>query len=128
MIGKFELRIPVSTRRVLVNIRAPGRVLQSYEVAADDKPVVFDLAAQGGTVRVLYPTDSWPVILRRDGVLIPSIDLEQWAYEQGRPNSEAGSLVVPNLAPGMYEACLLASSKCVQRVVTASSVVEIDLR
>jgi carboxypeptidase family protein len=128
MTGRFELRFPASTRRALIAVRAPGRVLQSFEVAVGSEPVTLDLAPVGGMVRIRYPPESSAVMLRRFGVLVPPIDLMQWAAEQGQRNGEPGSLSVPNLAPGMYEACLLANSRCEQHVLTPNSTLDLDLR
>lgn len=126
--GRFELQVPISTRRALVAVRAAGRVLQSFEVVVGDEPAALDLATVGGTVRLLLPPAASPFVLRRNGVIIPSLDLFEWSGEQIRRGNGGRSLTLRNLAPGMYEACIPASARCAQRALTPNSIVDLDVQ
>lgn len=126
--GRFELQLPASTRRALVAVRAAGRVLQSFDLAVGDKPALLDLATRGGTVRLLLPPSPSTFVLQRDGVVVPTIDLMRWVQEQGQRAGDGSSMTFPDLAPGIYQACIPNVSRCVQHVLTANAVVDVDLR
>lgn len=112
--GAFTARLPRRARRASVVVSAPGHALRAYEVLTDGTPLRFQVPLAGGTLRVLLPPDvealadrGLAVAVFQNGVHIPRHVLWEWARGHGWQALEPREMVVPNLAAGEYQACLL---------------------
>lgn len=112
--GAFTARLPKRARRASVVVSAPGHALRAYEVLTDGTPLRFQVPLAGGTLRVALPPDVEALAERgqtvgvfQNGVHIPRQVLWEWARGHGWQTLEPREMVVPNLAAGEYQACLL---------------------
>ena len=107
--GSFELQLPEAAQRVTIVVGAPGRTLQSYDVALTGAPLVLEVEPIGGTLLLAWPKGNLPSLMRA-GVALMLPDLASWARGQGEALM-GQRLRVPNVAPGPYRACTMAPVK-----------------
>lgn len=110
--GSFEVSIPSDVAAVHARVGAAGRTLWVGRRDVNDSGLTIELAREGGTVELLYPPDSWEwVYFVHDGGSSWYGPFQAWAalHENlgGLRDFALGRLVIPQLAPGDWDACLV---------------------
>lgn len=110
--GSFEVSLPREISAVHLWVAAPGRTYWVGRRSLGDEPMTIELAREGGTVELLYPPDRWASVhLLHDGGSGWFVPVGSWAalHESlgGLRDFASGRLVVPQLAPGEWDACLV---------------------
>lgn len=155
MDGTFTAHVPAPAELADVMVSAPGFGLKAFPVAMGEgstQPLVVE--EQSGELRVLLPPspsdepkDATTLWIFQNGLYLSKQALFQWASAHGREFvSEASkrqkSLILPELAPGEYRACLAAPAdlvpwqasgwtaplaQCVSGTLTAGGTLRLDL-
>lgn len=112
--GRFEEALPAETTSVAVTVAAAGHPLRMTRLALlGEGPVQIPLSAAGGRLVVeapataLSPTGTETVVLVHDGGLETVESLADWGTLHGG-GLTGNRMVLPELEPGAYEACLTA--------------------
>lgn len=116
--GRVELRIPEGASGVSLSVLPPGFAATGMWVEMDDREehrIDLELDRVGGTLSLHLPAceaGDQRFVLRRDGIPFFSHDLLAWARLHGQTATPCGRLVVPMLAPGLYELCVPFRGAC----------------
>lgn len=121
--GEFEVEVAEQAERVLVVIGAPGRTLQSFDVAPTGERLSFDIAQHGGTIVVRFRANpNLPFTLFRHGVEIPALSIFGWIAAHGTPTDDGTKLTISDLAPGHYRVC---GVKCAEGFLAPGATLEL---
>jgi hypothetical protein len=111
--GRFETDLPPGSHNVVLTVAAPGYAFRVLQIPLEETPLVVPVGHASGTLVLELPESldlsRWdtqrPIIFHGGGV-VSVYALRSWAAFHGqRPESES-RLVVPNVEPGRYAACL----------------------
>jgi hypothetical protein len=117
--GRFELRLPRKTQEILVSLGAPGFTYRMRRLPVpENRTLTLGLEQTGGTlvVQTEHPLDltdpNAPMVyLLHQGAVEPLPALLGWAASAGAPHDGSARMIVPNLEPGAYQACLVLPSE-----------------
>jgi hypothetical protein len=124
--GRFEVRMPEETTRVVVVIGAPNRTLHTFEVPVSAEVPQYDVAPAGGTLELRFSRSRAPWMLTRDGVPVPVTFLLDWIVSHGIPLDDESRLRVPDLAPGQYRACN-GAAQCVSGALAPGATLQLTV-
>ena len=121
--GDFEMEIPEGESTLQLLVLPPGFAFRIATVRVEAaRPFEIAVELHGGTLILESSSPSAEPLLVHEGVLVPLQPLRDWARMQGAPSSEAGRLIVPNVAGGAYNLCRGraedSSAKCSSGVLT----------
>jgi len=108
--GRFALYLPQRARRAHFTVGAPGRTLQSFELAIGATPLTIELEPVGGLLEIVV---SGRFRVARNGVAIPLPAITDWMSGHGDPLNDLAVMRIPDVAPGHYEVCSAATAACV---------------
>ncbi|MFL6290295.1 MAG: carboxypeptidase regulatory-like domain-containing protein [Thermoanaerobaculia bacterium] len=104
--GDFEMEVPEGESALQLLVLPPGFAFRIATVRLEtERPFEIVVEPHGGTLILESPSPSAEPLLVHEGVFVPLQPLRDWARMQGAPSSEAGRLVVPNVAGGAYNLC-----------------------
>jgi hypothetical protein len=105
--GRFVINIPQRAKRAHFVVAAPGRTLQSFELAITAPPLTLELEPIGGVIELVV---SGPFRLSRNGMNVPVSAITDWMSGHGDPLSDLSVMHIPDLAPGHYDVCSTGSA------------------
>lgn len=110
--GSFEVSLPREVTSVHARVGAAGRTLYVGRREVAEEGIRLELAREGGTVDLRYPPERWEwVYFVHDGASAWFGPFQSWAglhaTEGGLRDFSGGRLVVPKLAPGEWDVCLV---------------------
>lgn len=113
--GNFEIRLPASASEVLLVAMASGFPLAVERRPVLDQQLLNLLVEPGGGTLVLDGAEraagglaDRPLAVFIDGVMVDAHLLTAWASLNGQQPGKDGSVVVPNMPVGRYQACWLS--------------------
>ncbi|HEX4964944.1 MAG TPA: carboxypeptidase-like regulatory domain-containing protein [Thermoanaerobaculia bacterium] len=150
--GGFTAQVPASTEVADVIVSPPGFALRAFAVPLGEAAAQpLTVSAEGGSLEVLFPEkpkdaekDEYSLWIFQDGLPLPVNLLHQWiaGHGSGAGAAQGKKLVVPQVAPGAYRACLAAQAiivpweasgftapmaKCTAGQLSAGSTLQLDL-
>ncbi len=116
--GRFTDTLPAGTTVFDATVAALGATLSVERRALQPgKELVLEIPAEGGTLTLELPEnqagrddDRW-VVAFRNGVPLPTWEIEVWAQRHRKPDQGRQTMVLPNLAAGHYEVCYPAAEE-----------------
>ncbi|MCU1228679.1 MAG: hypothetical protein JWO97_1563 [Acidobacteria bacterium] len=105
--GRFVLYVAQRAQRARFTVGAPGRTLQTFDVAITPTPITLELEPIGGVIELVV---SGPFRLSRNGMNVPVSAITDWMSGHGDPLSDLSVMHIPDLAPGRYEVCSTGSA------------------
>jgi len=117
--GGFRLRLPRRTQEILLSVSAPGFSFRMLRVPVpENRTIAVGLEQTGGNLVVqgeqpldLSDPNAPMIYLLHGGAVEPLPTLMSWAVASGAPHDGSGRAVIPNLEPGIYQACLVLPSE-----------------
>lgn len=112
--GVFSLDLPANLDSVTAVVKAPGFGTQAFPLVAEDKAVSLAVSEAAGQLAIALPLasadlqrENLRVALFQNGLEIPIALLREDASTSA-PSSRDGApvLLLANLAPGQYQACI----------------------
>lgn len=118
--GAFSVRVDPKTPDWIVTVLAPGATLTVFQRVNDGTLLEIQVEPEGGELTLELPLTSeqlsatdLELSLTRNGVQLALFWLVDWLRVLGRPfdfGPDIRALTVPQLAPGIYTACLTPHS------------------
>jgi hypothetical protein len=110
--GSFQVSLPREVTVVHARVGAAGRTLYVGRREIAEEGIRLELAREGGTLDLRYPPERWEwVYFVHDGASAWFGPFQSWAglhaAEGGLRDFSGGRLVVPKLAPGEWDVCLV---------------------
>jgi hypothetical protein len=108
--GRFEFRLPPATSEIGLSVGALGYAVRILRMpVAVDRPATVLLERLGGKLVLEIPEipKGGPGVVVAHGGFYESVSyLSGWAAANGGGQNEMGQMVIPQLEPGRYAACI----------------------
>lgn len=115
--GAFAAQVPDAAGRVAVIVSPPGYALKAFSLTFSEPAPDLVVGSEGGSLEISFPAkpediekEEVSLWIFQDGLPLPQDLLYQWTAGHGQPfaHEEGRRILVPELAPGQYRACLAA--------------------
>lgn len=148
--GTFSLELPANLDSVTAVIKAPGFGTQAFPLTVEGTPLSLTVSEAAGKIRIAPPGEATDlqrenlrVALFQNGLEIPLSLLREDVSTSATSGRESADLLLANLAPGQYVACIArkqvdskgaverapkAAVACDSGQLTAGATLELTLR